>query len=244
MPYHRAIKPNPHSLHGTRRTDYSKTTDMTQETRTTLVWDLPVRILHWLIVICVGVSWWAAEQRVMDVHRYSGYALLGILIVRIYWGFVGSQTARFGAFVRGPSAIAQYLRNPPAPAPPGHNPLGGWSVVVMLLLLLTQVGLGLFVTDVDGLESGPLSYLVSFDTSRTLADIHEIVFNVLLALIALHIAAVLFYLLVRRTNLIGAMFTGRRPAQAVASSVQIASLWRLLPGIAIAAAIVWYIARE
>jgi cytochrome b len=218
---------------------------MNQETaRTILVWDLPVRILHWLIVICVGVSWWAAEERVMDVHRYSGYTLLAILIVRIYWGFVGSQTARFGAFVRGPSAIAAYLRSSPVPAPPGHNPLGGWSVVLMLLLLLTQVGLGLFVTDVDGLESGPLSYLVSFDTSRTLAEIHEIIFNVLLALIALHIAAVLFYLFAKRTNLISAMFTGRRPAQAVTTSVQMASLWRLLPGIAIAAAIVWYVARE
>jgi cytochrome b len=103
--------------------------------------------------------------------------------------------------------------------------------------------LGLFVTDIDGLESGPLSYLVSFETSRTLADVHEIVFNVLLGFIALHIAAVLFYLLVRRTNLIGAMFTGRRPAGSVASNAVLVSLWRVVPGLALAALVVWYVAN-
>jgi cytochrome b len=209
-----------------------------------LVWDLPVRLLHWLIVIAVGVSWWSAEERVMDVHRYSGYTLLGLVVFRIYWGFAGSSTARFGEFIRGPRAIAEYLRNPPAPAQPGHNPLGGWSVLALLLLLATQVTLGLFVTDVDGLESGPLSYLVSFETSRVLAEAHEIVFNVLLAFIALHIAAVAFYLLARRKNLIGAMFTGRQPARAVAHGVALVSLWRALPGIALACLIVWYVARE
>jgi cytochrome b len=209
-----------------------------------IVWDLPVRLLHWLIVACVGVSWWSAEERLMEVHRYSGYALLACVVFRIYWGFAGSSTARFAEFVRGPRAIAAYLREPPKPAPPGHNPLGGWSVVVLLVLLATQVGLGLFVTDVDGLESGPLSYLVSFDTSRTLADVHEIVFNVLLGFIALHVAAVLFYLLVRRTNLIGAMLTGRRPAVSVASDAVLVSLWRVVPGLALAALVVWYVARE
>jgi cytochrome b len=211
---------------------------------TVAVWDLPVRVLHWLIVIAVGVSWWSAEERLMDVHRYSGYALLGILVFRIYWGLVGSPTARFSRFVRGPSAVAAYLRNPPSvPAAPGHNPLGGWSVVAMLVLLLTQVGLGLFVTDIDGLESGPLSYLVSFEASRELAESHELVFNIILAFIALHIAAVLFYLIVRRTNLIGAMFTGRRPARSLNGGVAHVSLMRIWPGLALAALAVWFVAR-
>jgi cytochrome b len=218
---------------------------MNQEiSRPVLVWDLPVRVLHWLIVIAVGVSWWSAEERIMDVHRYSGYTLLGLVVFRIYWGFAGSSTARFREFIRGPRVIVEYLRSPPVPAQPGHNPLGGWSVLALLLLLATQVTLGLFVTDVDGLESGPLSYLVSFETSRALAEAHEIVFNVLLAFITLHVVAVFFYLLARRTNLIGAMFTGRRPARAVAAGAAIVSLWRAVPGIALAGLIVWYVASE
>lgn len=217
---------------------------MNKQSELHVVWDLPVRVLHWLMVIAVGLSWWSAEERVMDVHRYSGYALLGLVIFRIYWGFAGSSTARFSQFVRGPKAIAAYVRDRPAAGPPGHNPLGGWSVVALLLLLLTQVTLGLFVTDIDGLESGPLSYLVSFETSRALAEAHEIVFNILLGFIVLHIAAVMFYLFVRRTNLIGPMFTGRRRAAADAQGATLVPLWRALPGIAIAALAVWYVARS
>jgi len=209
-----------------------------------VVWDIPVRLLHWLIVACVAVSWWSAEYRVMDVHLYSGYTLLGLLVFRLYWGLFGSPTARFAQFVRGPRAIAAYLRERTGPEVPGHNPLGGWSVIAMLVLLLTQVGVGLFVTDVDGLESGPLSYLVSFDTSRTLADVHEIVFNVLLALIALHIVAVLFYLIARRTNLIGAMITGRRRAHEIRGPVTLASLWRVWPGVALALIAVWFVTKS
>jgi len=110
-------------------------------------------------------------------------------------------------------------------------------------VLLAQVVIGLFVTDVDGLESGPLSYLVSFDTSRLLAEIHEAVFNVLLALILLHVAAIAFYLIVRRKNLIAPMLTGRTVTTASAP-VSLAPLWRALPGIAIAALAVWAVAKN
>jgi|JRYD01.1.fsa_nt_gb cytochrome b len=217
---------------------------MNKENASVVVWDVPVRVIHWLIVIAVGVSWWSAEERVMDVHRYSGYALAGLIIFRIYWGFAGSSTARFAQFVKGPRAIAAYLREKPAVAAPGHNPVGALSVMALLVLLLIQVTLGLFVTDTDGLESGPLSYLVSFDTSRTLADAHEMVFNLLLGFIVLHVAAVLFYLFVRRTNLIGAMFTGRRPATVVTSAARPAAWWRIVPGITLAGLTVWYLASE
>jgi cytochrome b len=210
---------------------------------TVTVWDLPVRLFHWLIVAGIAVSWWSAEYRLMNVHRYSGYMMLGLLVFRIYWGLFGSPTARFAQFIRGPSAVARYLREPATHAAPGHNPLGGLSVVAMLLLLLTQVGLGLFVTDIDGLESGPLSYLVSFETSRTLAERHETIFNVLLAFMALHIAAILFYLFARRTNLIAAMITGRRTGISRVAPVQLASLWRIWPGVALALLAVWLVAR-
>lgn len=178
----------------------------------------------------------------MDWHRYSGYALLGLLVFRIYWGFAGGSSARFSKFLRGPSGVLAYLRESrDVPRDAGHNPLGGWSVALLLTLMLAQVAIGLFVSDVDGIESGPLSHLVSFDASRTLADIHEVVFNVILTFIGLHIAAILFYLLVRRDNLIVAMFTGRR-REARFTAMTPVSAWRIVPGIVIASGVVWWVA--
>lgn len=206
------------------------------------VWDWPVRLTHWLFVFCIAVSWWSAEQHAMDWHRYSGYTLLGLLIFRIYWGFAGSSSARFSQFLRGPRGLIAYLRESrEAHRDAGHNPLGGWSVAAMLTLMLGQVVIGLFVSDVDGLESGPLSHLVSFDTSRTLAAIHEIVFNVILTLIALHVAAILFYLLARRDNLVSAMLTGKRSNVRMMAMTPVPA-WRVIPGVVLATSIVWWVA--
>ena len=199
-------------------------------------WDLPVRITHWLFVTCAALSWWSAEQRYMDVHRWSGYSLLALLVFRIYWGFAGPGSARFAAFVRGPRALVKALRGR-APRMPGHTPWGGWSVITMLSLMTLQVGLGLFVTDVDGLESGPLSHWVSFDTGRALAEAHEIVFNVLLGFIALHVAAIAFYF-ARGENLLPRMLRGAREVGSPD-----ARAWRVWPGIALAALIVWVVTR-
>jgi cytochrome b len=207
------------------------------------VWDWPVRLTHWLFVFCLALSWWSAEQRQMEWHRYSGYALLGLLIFRVYWGFAGSSSARFSTFLRGPGSVISYLRDAREHhREAGHNPLGGWSVAAMLTLMLAQVLIGLFVSDVDGLESGPLSHLVSFEASRALAEIHEIVFNVILGLAALHIAAILFYLLAKRDNLIVAMLTGKRRAAKMTSMTPVPA-WRVIPGIALAASVVWWVAN-
>jgi cytochrome b len=86
--------------------------------------------------------------------------------------------------------------------------MGGWSVAALLLLLTVQVGLGLFAIDVDGVEGGPLSYLVSFETARRISGLHETVFNILLGLTGLHIAAITFYLVYKRENLVAAMLSG------------------------------------
>jgi cytochrome b len=178
----------------------------------------------------------------MDWHRYSGYTLLGLLIFRIYWGFAGSSSARFSKFLRSPRGLIAYLRESrEGHRHAGHNPLGGWSVAAMLTLMLAQVAIGLFVSDVDGLESGPLSHLVSFDTSRTLAEIHEIVFNVILTLIALHVAAILFYLLVKRDNLVSPMLTGKRSNVRMMAMTPVPA-WRVIPGVVLASSIVWWVA--
>src|SRR6266436_139168 len=141
---------------------------------TVRVWDGATRAVHWAIVVLLGASWWTARNHHMDYHRYSGYALLGVLAFRLYWGVFGSTTARFAKFVRGPRSIWQYLRSKAVNAAPGHNPLGALSVLALLGLLLGQVVLGLFCVDVDGLESGPLSHWVSFETARTCARLHRL----------------------------------------------------------------------
>lgn len=180
----------------------------------TRVWDLPTRLFHWALVLLLAGAWWSAENGRLDLHRLAGYGILTLLMFRIIWGLVGSSTARFASFVGGPAALAGYIRGAMfsrnAPAHAGHNPLGGWSVVAMIAVLVTQVALGLFAVDIDGLESGPFSYLVDFDTGRQAAEWHELVFNVIVAVTAIHVAAVLFYLLYKRDNLIGPMFSGTR----------------------------------
>lgn len=207
------------------------------------VWDLPTRLVHWLIVGCVGVSWWTAETGRLEWHRWSGYALLGLLVFRIYWGFFGSSTARFASFVRGPRAVFEYMRGSWKIAA-GHNPLGSWSVVALIVLLLAQVGLGLFAVDVDGIESGPLSMYVDFDTGRDAAKLHDVLFNVLLAVVCVHIVAVLFYAIFRKENLVGAMVTGAREYRVADVAPVTGFSWvRLVAGVALASGITWAIAR-
>jgi cytochrome b len=214
------------------------------------IWDAPVRFVHWSMALLVAVSWWTRRNALMDYHRYSGYALLGLLCFRIYWGFLGSSTARFANFVKGPRAILEYLRRTAGGAAnrrlavPGHSPLGALSVVALLALLTAQVLLGLFAVDVDGIESGPLSIYVSFEAGRACAQLHGKLFNVLCAFIALHVAAVLFYLVRRRENLIAAMLHGRRELPAtIEPLVTFASTARLVSGIVLAALIVWAVMR-
>ncbi len=207
------------------------------------VWDVPTRLVHWSMVVLIAASWWTADTGRLDLHRYSGYLLLGLLVFRLYWGFVGSSSARFAQFVKGPRAILRYLRGQ-SPASAGHNPLGALSVIALILLLLTQITLGLFAVDVDGIESGPLSHLVSFDAGRACAELHDQVFDILLWIIGLHVAAVLVYVIYRKQNLIGAMLHGKRAySQPPEGEVAFASAIRLVVGIILAAGVAWLIAR-
>jgi cytochrome b len=171
------------------------------------VWDLPTRLFHWSIVLSIGMSWWSAENHEMGWHLTFGLIALGLVLFRLIWGLIGGSTARFSSFLRSPGSIVSYLGSN-SPRRAGHNPLGGYSVIFMLLVLVLQVATGLFAVDVDGIESGYLSHLVSFDQGRLAASIHETSFNVLLALIGLHILAILFYLVFRRRNLVVPMVTG------------------------------------
>ncbi|NJN46399.1 MAG: cytochrome B [Candidatus Competibacteraceae bacterium] len=195
------------------------------------VWDWPVRLFHWAVVVLVVVSVVSGRSggNAMVYHMYSGYTLLGLVLFRLLWGIFGSTYARFSQFVRGPRSILHYAKTLFKRTPSytlGHNPLGGLMVVVLLLALLVQAGTGLFAND-DIFIEGPLATLVSKDTSDWLTGIHEININLLFVLIGLHVLAVLYYLLYKRENLIAPMVNGNKAVpQGVAETAIFPSVWR------------------
>lgn len=171
------------------------------------VWDLPTRIVHWLLAGLIAFSWWSVKNHHTDWHIWSGIAILALLIFRLLWGLVGSSTARFANFLTGPRAIGDDLKGRWSGI--GHSPAGAISVIVLFAAVAIQVGLGLIAQDEDGIYGGPLARLVSSDTSDKARDIHELWFKVILGLVALHLAAILYYRLVRGRKLTKPMITGR-----------------------------------
>jgi len=209
------------------------------------LWDGPTRLVHWGLVVLIAFSWWSAETGRLTWHRWSGYAVVGLVVFRIIWGFVGSGSARFSRFVRGPAAVAAYFRTLPNRSPtdvPGHNPLGALSVLAILALLAVQVVTGLFAVDLDGFEGGPLSDRVDFDTGRRFAAWHELSFTGIQVLVALHVAAVIFYLVYKRNNLIGPMISGRR-SFARDPGLTFAPAWLALLVAVLAGAFAWWVSK-
>ena len=204
------------------------------------VWDLPTRLFHWSIVVLIAFSWWSSEEAFDPWHVWSGYALLFLLLFRILWGFAGSSTARFASFVRGPASVLKYLRTGHWPLA-GHSPLGALSVVALLLSMLVQVTTGLIQIDTDDFVEGPLSSLVSFETSEAAHDIHEFNFNILLGLIALHLAAILVYRLALGRKLVGPMISGRARLEDGIEPMQAAPAWRAVACAAVALALTAWI---
>jgi cytochrome b len=215
-----------------------------------LVWDGALRLFHWSIVLLVAAMWWSAENHMMDWHRRMGMILAGLIVFRLAWGVLGSRTARFASWRIGPGAILGYLKGLASGAHKpdfGHNPIGTLSVIAMLAALSVQVGTGLFAVDTDGMESGPLAILVSFETGRQAAEIHEVSFNILVALIGLHVAAVAAYLIFFKDNLVRPMVTGRRAREDFEAGETLAdsklSWLRLAIALAIALAAMWGISN-
>jgi cytochrome b len=184
---------------------------MSTDTPSVKVWDPFVRVFHWSLIVLFGIAWWSGENHDMERHKQAGYAIFALVVFRVFWGFAGSRTARFAQFLKGPGAIMAYLKAHDGETPSdGHNPLGGWSVAVLLAVILTITLAGLFAVDIDGIESGPLADWVSFDAGRTASEWHEAVFKAALAVIGLHILAIGYYQVLNAHNLIGPMITGRR----------------------------------
>ena len=159
------------------------------------------------------------------------------------WGIFGGSTARFASFVRGPRAVREYLHGDGSWRVAGHTPLGALSVVAMLVALVIQVGLGLVSTDPDGLYEGPLAQLVSLDTTDTARDIHEYWFYVLLALIVMHLGAIIYYRLVRGQKLTKGMLTGRLELEPGVEPMRPARWWVAILCLAAAFAVArWVVA--
>jgi cytochrome b len=152
------------------------------------------------------IAWWSAEEERFDVHQWTGYTVLVLVISRIVWGFIGSRHSRFTDFVVGPARVLAYLRGQGSSSV-GHNPLGGWSVLLLLSLLLAQAISGLFNSD-DVLFSGPLYYWADSDFRDAMGVVHDVAFNGLLALVCLHVVAVLYHQLKLKEKLLQAMLRG------------------------------------
>lgn len=176
---------------------------MTTESRSaTLVWDVPVRVFHWLLVLCFAGAWLTAESEHWRLlHVTLGYTMAGLIAFRVIWGLVGTRYARFASFVRGPRAVWSYLRSLVGRHPEhhtGHNPAGALAIVGLLgLIALTAASGWATYSELGG---------------EWLEDVHELAANGLMVLVGVHIAGVLVGSLVHRENLVRAMFTGRKPA--------------------------------
>ena len=207
------------------------------------LWDWPVRLIHWSFVLLLPALWWTWKKDDMPTHELLGYIALALLLFRLFWGFFGSETARFTRFVKGPSAILSYVRGTSGPVV-GHNPIGALSVLLLLGLMAAQLVSGLFTQDEDGIESGPLTHLVSYDQADAARGWHSLFFNLLLAMVALHLCAILFYLVIKRDNLVGPMVTGRKRWKgASAAAPAHAPVWRIAVGAVFAAGIAWWVSK-
>jgi cytochrome b len=200
--------------------------------KTITVWDLPTRLFHWTLVALILLQFLSGEFGLipMSWHYWLGYATLALIVFRVLWGFAGSHTSRFASFVRGPGAVVRYARETAAGrhvAVVGHNPLGGWSVVLMIASILVQSISGLFSSD-DITEAGPLVDRVSDATVALMTRVHHLNRWVLVVLIVLHVGAVVTHWTARRDNLVAAMIHGRTRASDDDEAPRMAPLHRAL----------------
>lgn len=191
-------------------------TVQTSDEKKVKLWDFPVRLFHWALVIAIVTAWWTNRQVMIDIHAIAGYSVLALVIFRIIWGFVGSSNARFASFLTGPNKVFGYASKIPNGTMDdltyaGHNPAGGWMVIVLILLVGIQAVSGLFASEDTFLFfDGPLVAYVSSDVASLMNWIHHTNINLIYGAVGLHVFAALFYLVVKRENLIGAMVTGAR----------------------------------
>lgn len=213
-----------------------------------LVWDLPTRVFHWLLALDILGLYLTADSGTptMEWHFRLGYVALGLVIFRVIWGFVGPRNARFATFLTGPKRLFSYLNHffdRDSPAAPGHNPAGAIMVVVLLVMVAVQAVSGLFTYD-DIAFGGPYYGALGEAFSDKMGSLHHLNFSILQWLILAHVAAVVFYVVYKRQNLIAAMLHGRKPAAIVSETEAIKGsrlLLAIVLAILIAGAIWWLV---
>lgn len=227
---------------------------ISQPQRAVKVWDLPVRLFHWSLVALFAFLFWSGKSggNALEYHLYAGYTVLALVFFRVTWGFTGSTHARFASFLAGPGRCIAFARRLLSTSPAhavGHNPLGGWMVVAMLLSLLVQTGTGLFSND-DIATEGPLMALISKELSDRMRSIHYWNSNLLLAFAGVHIAAVMFHVFVKKENLLSAMFSGVKKFDLAADTAaestpaRFVSSWRALALFVLALVAVYLIVKR
>jgi cytochrome b len=215
------------------------------------VWDIPLRLFHWVLVLGICASWITAELgfEYTQLHFYIGYCTLGLIAFRIIWGFVGPRHARFVNFVPGPGkalAYARTLLKRDATPTVGHNPLGALVVLLMIAMVGAQAVTGLFLIDNTEIWIAPYHAAVNSETAERLAAFHHLNFDVLLWVIALHLLAILFYRVYKRQSLVVPMLTGNKPA-AIVGPQEIIESSQLLKAVIVAlicAAGVWLLLSQ
>jgi cytochrome b len=209
------------------------------------VWDLPLRLFHWAIVVLILAAWMTELFDQMDLHMWIGETILALLLFRLAWGFIGSDTARFTRFLRSPVAAMRHLAHLRRREPDreiGHNAAGGWMVLVILALIGAQTGSGLFSND-DGDNEGPLMHLVSKDQSDWLSHIHHLSFIAIQVVLVLHVLAIVAYAVLKRQNLVRPMVTGTKlmPMDAAAPRL-VNPVWAVVT-LAVALGVVVWVVR-
>lgn len=191
------------------------------------IWDAPVRFFHWSLVALLAFCYFtgSAGGFWLEWHMRSGLVIIVLLVFRVFWGIAGSSNARFSNFLRGPSSVFGYLKNlfseNKARPYAGHNPAGGWMVLLLLLLTGVQAISGLFVDDNISTQ-GPLAEQFSGEVVAAMSKIHDFNINVLLGAIGVHISAALFYLVVKSDNIIGPLISGKKRLHADIADIDIA----------------------
>ncbi len=206
------------------------------------IWDGPTRLFHWALVLGVVTCYLSVKLDFMTVHMISGETVLAMLLFRLVWGLIGSDTARFSQFLHAPGAAISHLlhfRKPEPDTQIGHNAAGGWMVVVMLLLLLTQAVSGLFANDADSFLAGPLAKHLTEDAGLQALHLHDFNFNLIKVVVILHVLAIIAYRVVKRHDLVRPMLTGKKRLPAATRAPRMAS--PALAGLvfALCAIVVW-----
>ncbi|MDH5545210.1 MAG: cytochrome b/b6 domain-containing protein [Gammaproteobacteria bacterium] len=209
-----------------------------------LIWDLPSRVFHWLLVACFITAWITHESdRFLYHHVFAGYLFFGLLIFRFVWGFIGSHYARFRSFAHDWKSVTEYLKallDGSASRYIGHNPAGSWAIFMMLALGILIAISGMLV--LGGEEGhGPLKGLISFDVGSFAKEAHETLAALMLLVVFVHVGGVIVESIYHKENLIWSMIVGHKPAPDDTHHVHLYPLLGvILLGIALTSAIVYF----